>query len=193
MPLALRAAKNSVGNLYAHLFENPRQGVERNVYWSLTVPCSPVRWDDEEHECSVTCEWLVWPSRDWRQLDGATLATVTKPKVIESSFYLADHHPVGLEQLELSRSDIGAQFRVKVAGTFTLEGFDELDGTDMKFSLEGEVDFEGLVVVPGNLMSKPQSESEVLKAVAPYADLVNFDPPIFDGFRYVLRPALSEA
>jgi hypothetical protein len=63
----------------------------------------------------------------------------------------------------------------------------------MKFSLDGELDFEGLVVVPGNLISKPQNESEMPKAIAPCAELVNFDPPVFDRFRYVLRPAASDA
>jgi hypothetical protein len=48
--------------------------------------------------------------------------TVTEPKTFEASLYLAEHHPAQLEQLELSHSDIGTRFRVKVAGAFTSKG-----------------------------------------------------------------------
>ena len=193
MPLTLRTDNASVGNIYAHLFENARNGLSRNLYWSLTVPCLPIRWEEDDHECSITCEWLVWPVRDWRQLDGMSLSATMNPELRESSLYLSDHHPVSIDHLQLTFSGTGARFKVSLAGTVSLEGFDELDGTNMKFSLESEVNFEGLIVVPGNLIPKPQNESDVLDALAPYAELGAFAPPVLERFRYVLAPVAGDA
>lgn len=193
MPLAVHADPECRGELDAQLFENPRTGLPRNLYWSLTVPCAPVAWAGEVWDCSVTCEWLTWPVRHWAELDGMGLAAVTSPALVECSLYLAEHHPVRVESLALRRIGEGARFSVGLAGGVDIQGLDELDGRDIEFSLHGEVELEGLVVIPDNLFPKPQNESEVLAALRPYADLGSFGPPVFDRFRYLLAPVAATA
>ena len=193
MPLIVQPDPDCVGNIYAHLFENSQVGVPRNLYWSVTVPLLPVEWEEDEYECLLTCEWITWPIKEWTQLNGASLATSTNASLIESSLYFVEHHPVHIDRLELRKAAGGARFSVVVAGEFDLEGFGELDGKNIRFAVQREVDFEGIVVVPGNLSPKPQSASDVLQVLSPYVELGAFGQPVLDRFRYVLPPSVSEA
>lgn len=191
MLLLIRPNPASVGSVYAHLHEHPGTGLARNLYWSVTLPCLPIEFDEEEWRCSVTCEWIVWPVRDWRSLHGVSLSTAQNPTQIECSLYFGEHHPVHVEKLELRRTSVDSRFMVNIAGTFSLAGYGDLDGKGIRFSLHSEVELEGLVVVPGSLFPKPQTEAEVLEALRPYIELENFGLPVFDRFRYVLPPALG--
>jgi hypothetical protein len=142
----------------------------------------------EEFKVSVTCDWLGWPVRDWRRLDGMTRSTAVNPGLAECTLYLADHHAVRLRTLELRSVGVGARFRLSMAGSFDIYGFDDLDGTNLAFSIDSDVEFEGLVVVPENFIPQPQNEAEVLNALRSRVDLKGFCAPRLDNFRYVLAP-----
>src|SRR6266478_5239232 len=91
------------GELYAHVFENPSVGVSRNLFWNLRVEFAPVELDGEERDCSLACEWLVWPIRRWTDLSGLGIADVLHPEQVETSFYLAEHSPARLHELRVTR------------------------------------------------------------------------------------------
>ena len=193
MPLVVRPNPDLVGDIYAHLFGNELTGVPRGLYWSVTVPCVPIEWCEQQHECSITCEWLEWPIRSWKQLHGMSLSTVRNPALVECSLYFAEHHPIRLEKLELRRSGGGTRFRISLAGAFDLDGFDKHDGMNMRFSIESDIEFEGLIVVPDNLFPKPQGESEILQALQPFVELGAFGGAVLDRFRYILAPSIGDA
>jgi hypothetical protein len=191
MPLHLLNAPGAVGSLYVHLFENPKTGTKRGLYWSVTLPCAPVRWDDEDWDCAVTCEWLQWPIKRWMQLDGLGLRDTISRDDVECSVYLAEHHPVEVTSLALSRIQGTTRFRVTLQGSLDINGFDELDGSGIPVHIQAEVDFEGIVVVPGNLTSKPNDTNQVLALLSPFIDTDDLDEPQWDRFRYVLKPPQS--
>jgi hypothetical protein len=193
MPFHPSSDPNQRGALSAHLFENPSAGVRRGLFWSVTLPCLPVRWDEEDWDCSLTCDWLQWPVRNWIELDGASLATALEASNAECSVYLAEHHPVKLTSLTIRRIEDTHCFVVTVQGTLDVEGFDELDGESIPVNLESEVDFEYVTVVPANLTPKPANAIEALVALEPFIDTAEFQPPEWERFRYVLRLRLRHS
>lgn len=187
MTLSISFAQGQRGDLYGHLFENAAVGLPRNVYWNFSLPCSPIAWGGDEWECSLQCEWLRWRISDWTDLDGATLNDLDGFDRVECSLYLSSHHPVRLESLSLQRLPDTKRFVVQLSGAFDLHGYDELDGQNIPLKLHGEVDFEGVIVVPGNFSPKPSQAEEVARLVDPFISRSNLDEPKWDRFRYVLK------
>ena len=70
--------------IHGHLFENPRMGIPRGIYWALFVQFEPVSLDSEEWPSSLGCEWIEWPIRRWEELDGREV-TVTKTSEVSTA------------------------------------------------------------------------------------------------------------
>jgi hypothetical protein len=189
MPIRVASCAGGVGEIAAHLFENAYTGVRRGLYWSVDLPCASVRWGDEDCETSLICEWLQWRVSDWTGIDGASLRSAVDSASVECSFDLAEHHPVVLSSIALKRINAN-RFLVGIAGAVTVSGFDELDGQSV-FSIEGEADFTGLVLVPDNLFPKPSTEQEAADELAKFIDTSNLLPPQWDRFRYVFAPSAA--
>jgi hypothetical protein len=181
--------------IMAHLFENPRMGVPRAVYWSCNVEFLPIadtsgqdEGADAQWPCTLLCDWITWPVRDWRQIDGLTLAECLGPVELEASLYFYSMHQP-LTSIELS-------FRHTVANRFQVRGrlvgdFEDLEGSVLRgVSAEFEVDaeFVWLTVIPENLNPKTVTEAEALKALSAYADLQAYERPEWDDRRWLFRP-----
>lgn len=187
MALSISFAKEQRGVLYGHLFENAVVGLPRNLYWNLSLPCSPVAWGGDEWVCSFQCEWLRWRVSDWTDLDGAALSNLEELDSVQCSLYLSSHHPIRLESLSLQRLPDSTKFVVQLSGAFDLHGYDELDGQNIPLKLHGEVNFEGIVVVPENFSPKPSQAEEIARLVDPFISRSNLDEPKWDRFRYVFN------
>lgn len=175
------------GKIYAHLFENPRTGLTRNLFWNINLDLAPIELNGEEWESSFACEWLVWPIRQINDLDGMSLKQVVQPKLIESSIYLAGrHHPVTVTVLQIRRQ-AACGYRLDVVGAADLM----IDGKTINrsFSFECDLSFEGIVVVPDNLYPKPVGPSEVTAVLAPFISIEGLREPSWERFRYILDPA----
>lgn len=176
------------GNMYAHIFENPNVGVARGLYWAVTVDCEPIEWNGEDWPCSVTCEWLQWPIRRWEEIDGVGLETTIAPVDAECSFYLAEHNPVRIKSLSISREPNKNQFLVCISGAVELLGFDELDGEDIPFFVQGRVDFDGIILIPDNLSPKPSTPTDAIDILSEFLSMESLKEPRWDRFRYVFEP-----
>ena len=73
------------GSCYAHLFENPRVGVKRDLYWSFTVTFGRTEVDGTPIEPSMTVEWVRAGVRDWRSLPGLQIGTSALDEHAEAS------------------------------------------------------------------------------------------------------------
>ena len=188
MPIPQDAIRCTGGELYAHVFENRATGVPRRLFWALRLDCEPLRWADDDWETSILLEWLTWPILRWPELHGMSLDRVVCPEILNASFYLSEHHDVSLKALSLLRQG-GAVFRVAAAGAFSLGGFGQLDGSDLRFDVDGGVHFSGLYVVRNNLFPKPSTPAEASSVAARFIDLRDFGEPLWDGrFRYAFEP-----
>jgi hypothetical protein len=193
MPIRIANHALGTGSISAHVFENSSVGVKRGLFWSVTLPCSPVLWEGDECETSLSCEWLRWPIRNWCSLDGATLESTVVPREAECSFYLSEHHPVAVSSLKLTRIQGTVRFHVAIAGVLDLEGYGDLDAKGYELAVQGEATLENLVVVPGNLFPKPSDPVAARNALGEFIDVSNLTTPEWDRFRYVFSPAGDDA
>lgn len=174
------------GEIYAHVHENPRTGLTRNLFWNLQIACKPVRWEGEDWDCSLAIEWLTWPVTRWGELAGKRLATVSQPELVESSLYLVgSHHRLTLRSLELQAGNAGG-FVCEVAGNAALE----LDETErlLDVAIRCALTFTGIFVVAENLTPKPQTPQAAALSVSPFVSLEGLRPPRSEGWRFVLEP-----
>ena len=186
LPKQLRTQE--VGSIYGHVFENHIMGIARQLFWSVTLNCDPVRWNNEDWNCSFTTEWFVLPVAHWSDLDGITLSDVRNGQSIESSLYLGDHHPATLDAISLTRITGTRRFLVNIEAKVDIGGFDDLGGVGIPISLHGEAVFTGLVVVPENLHPKPDTPQKAVEALSAFISLSELREPEWQEFRYVFQP-----
>ena len=176
----------SGGEIYGHVFENPKVGVARDLYWNVRVEFEPVQFDGDDWECSLAVEWLTWPVRRWRDLNGMGLGQVRLRDSTECSFYLyAQHHPATFRHFKLRESG-PAIFEADFSAIADVH-----DGRGRRhFEVSGKCDlkFAGIVVVTDNLSSKPATSEDARMAVAEFLALDDLADPLSEQWRYVLEP-----
>jgi hypothetical protein len=175
------------GECYAYVFENPRMGVARGLFWNFILECAPVAWDGEEWDTSLLCDWVTMPNRNWNDPAEVSLREIPKRDLLEASFHLSEHHSVKLSRLEIAHREKG-HFRVRVGGTFDLTGYGELDAADIPFDLEGQVHFKGLIVMRNNLFPKPSTSADAIAVASAFLNLDGLSAPEFDGDRFLFEP-----
>lgn len=179
------------GEMYSHVFENPRMGIERDHFWSITIHFEPIEHAGNAWNCSMTTEWLRFGIRNWRELDGYELQPGINDAGVESSFYMTCHDLGRCTQLKLSYLQ-GNRFRVKMDLIVDFHGYAGGDEDPaMAVSADAEIEYTGLIVVPDNLFPNPQDAQDVCRVAAPFVDLTTYEAPERDDFRFVLRPRSS--
>src|SRR5262245_37184839 len=118
------------GKMYAHVHENRLTGLKRNLFWAVSIDFAPIRYADSDFRCRMSCEWIPWDARDWRQLDGQKLdveyeanGTVKNgPPSVEASFYMTEHDPARRVTLRL-RHDGAARFTAAMKMVVAFHGY----------------------------------------------------------------------
>ena len=185
---ALPAPKG--GEIHGHLFENPKVGVSRNVYWAIRVELGPLSFEGEDWDCSVEMEWLIFPIRSWTELDGITLSSLSAPDFAEASAYVVGQHcPASIDHLSLKRIGNSQQFRVEIKGSVSVDE----PGIPSRLTLDVDtvLPFTGVIVIPENLTPKPSDKTDVTAAVSCFLSPTSLGEPLWDRFRFVLPPALN--
>lgn len=177
------------GEIYSHIFENARTGLARKLIWSITVDFQPIMYGDDEFTCSMTCEWIPWPIRDWRELDGRQLNVEYGQNGVESSFYMGRHDLATHTALSIRRRRDNV-FSVKVDMLVDFQGYYGGDANPaMPIRAEVDVSFIGLLVIPGNLFPKPNSHAELQKVASEFVDLSAYQgPETWKSHGFVFRP-----
>ena len=81
------------------------------------------------------------------------------------------------------------RFRVELEMIVDFHGYVGGDANPaMRVGASTELQFTGLIVVPGNLDPKPTDEVAVISTASQFLDLSGYDPPLKQGFRYLFRP-----
>jgi hypothetical protein len=147
------------GDIHAHVFENSRIRLARNLFWNLCVDFEPVTRDDEEWSCSLLVDWLTWPVRRWQDIDGMVLGQVSHPELVECSLYLfGEHHWATLRHLRLIRTERN-NFLAEVDAVADVD----TDGGRRSVSVSTVCPgvFSGIIVIPGSLEPKPATVVEL--------------------------------
>lgn len=181
------------GEIYGHLFENPRAGVARNVYWACNIEFGPTMdADGGKWPCTMLCEWIVWPVRHWRELDGMSLAQCSDPLNVEASLYFFSAHQP-LTDLTLSLRHLRDD-RFRLAGQLTAD-LDDLEGQTLRgvrASFDVEAQLQGIILVPGSLTPKANTDVEASRVLAEFADPSAYEGPRRDDFRWLFRPSVRQ-
>ena len=179
------------GTLDGHVFENPRAGVPRGLYWKMTGDFAPIEHDGSEWPALVSVDWLTFDIRRWTELHGVDRARIHKPELVEASVYFMEiFQPAELVSLELRRIN-GVRFEAAVALSCELE---MLDGTPLPRSTiawRGPVELEGIVIERSNLFPKPSSRDEAIAVLDAFIDPADFSIPSGDDERFVFTPRES--
>lgn len=175
------------GECYAYVFENPRMGVQRALFWNFKLECASAAWRGKHQKPSLLCDWVTMPNRNWDDPSGVFLHDMPKRNLIESSFYLSAHLPVELSRLEIAHSGRD-RFRVRVGGSFGTTGHGALGRTETKFDIEGELRFKGLIVTRSNLFPKPSTPADAIAVADAFLNLDGLSPPDLDGDRFLFEP-----
>ncbi len=167
------------GTIYAHLYENARTGLARNLFWNLAITLA----DRTDRIESVQCEWLTFGARTWTDLGGLSLADCCNSELVECSYYRDnEHHWARLGALAFAAG------RPLETLAVSLSAGAQTGGSRADLNLECPVAFEGFIVVPANLSPAPATPEEARRALEPYVDTKRLAKPIWDRFRYVFRP-----
>jgi hypothetical protein len=178
----------SGGDIHCHLFENPRSGLARNIYWSITIDFQSIEYEGEDWQCSMTCEWLTWPLRDWRELGGQSLDLSYGDGGSESSFYMWQHDSGKSTRLHIG-SRTGNSFDVTMQMVVDFAGYRGPDRNPaMLVRGRATVPYTGVIVVPENLSPKPNTAVEVSHAVATYLDTTLLKAPERRNHAYWMEP-----
>lgn len=182
-----------------HLFENPSVGVPRGIYWSCNIDFAPLpgslesEEDDEGWPCTLLCDWITWPVRSWREIDGLTLESCVGPLAVEASLYFfGQHQPLSRIELSFHRTRAD-RFRVRGRFLADLEDIagDTLREVTAEFDLEGH--FSGVSVLPDNLFPKPKSEAQAIDALGKFADLQTYERPQWEEISWLFKPRIDDA
>jgi len=174
------------GEIYAHVFENPRAGIPRNLVWNISVEFEPVPLEGQDWECSFAVEWLTWPIRKWRDLAGLGIEDVLSPQTVEPSLYLmAEHHPATLNDLQFLGLQ-GRMFEAEILASAEIRADNKR--LTVPVSCVCSLRFGGVVVVRDNSEPKPVTVEQAGEAVSQFIELEGLRPPRLEEWRYVLEP-----
>lgn len=179
------------GELSAHLFENPRVGVERGVYWGVRLDFARLQYEGDWFQCAMECEWIPWQIRDWRDLDGRSLKCRLEGEFAEASFYVFEHGLAESVDLSIRRVE-GAEFEVSLSMIAEFEGWVGHDA-DPRLHVAGRarVPFEGVRFLPGHFDPAPHDADEALALAEPFLDLDAFSLEKTESGAWLLRPRVE--
>jgi len=180
------AMRAGAATIYGHVFENPRVGLVRNLFWNLFIDLDQSGEDGDGAIQSISCDWLTFAAHRWSDLDGVSLSDCRQPALIECSIYRdSEHHWAHLDSFSIRSG--AAVDRSNVTLTLHLPPESNSETAADRLDVECEVRFEGIIVVPGNFTSPPATPADAAILVAEFADLGALRPPIWDRFRYVFE------
>ncbi len=175
------------GEIYCHIFENQLTGVARDAYWSVTIDFAPLVYGKDTFRCNAMVEWLQLGKGDFRNIRQHRI-NLPDASHAEASFYMTEHDNASSTSMLLSYID-NDRFRVELEMIVDFHGYFGGDANPaMRVAASTELQFTGLIVVPGNLDPKPTDEAAVISTASQFLDLSGYDPPLNQGFRYLFRP-----
>ena len=179
--------KPNGGEIYCHIFENQHTGVARDAYWSITVDFAPIVYGKDKFRCNAMVEWLQFTKRDFRELAEYRIVLPDGSQA-EASFYINEHDNASSTSLTLNYLG-DDRFHVDLEMIVDFHGYAGGDANPaLRVVASTELQYTGLIVVPGNLDPKPEDEAGVIAAASQFVELASYDPPLKQGFRYLFRP-----
>ena len=183
MPLADTDFVAKGGSYYGHVFQNPRAGVPRSLYWSFTVDFERIPYLGAAWDSSLTIEWITLGLREFAGTHA--IASGSFPAA-EASLYLAEHHPIERWEGRMSWDASLPRCMFDYDVRLDFPGLDRDPVPGLHLAGRALLQFKGFIIVPRNLSPKPASVDEAAALLCQYFDMpcVGVD----EDWRYVFRP-----
>lgn len=181
----------SSGRVYCYLHENVATGLRRGLYWGCEVDFEPLSFEGDDQICSMTCEWIPWGIRSWRELDGRSIRGPYGHQGIEASFYARAHERARTVELSL-RSRGSAMFDLSMSMVVDYSGFaGGAADHEMEIAAQVVAPFEGVWLRPQSYDPAPSSDEEIEALAGEFLDLSEFRITEDPTGACVLRPRLD--
>ena len=135
-------------------------------------------WDS-----SLGIEWITLGAHKFAGVH--SISSALSPGA-EASLYLAEHHPIDTWEARISWDASPPQCVLDFDARLDFPGLDRDPVPGLHLTGRASLQFDGLIVVPGNLSPKPASLDEATALLQQY-----FHTPcvaVDEGRRYVFRP-----
>lgn len=176
------------GELYCHVFENESTGLGLDLFWSVTLNVIPPTSSASDPLCALTCEWLRFPVRNWRNLDGVVDEYSDGDSEKQASMYWLTHHPARKAKLQISRHK-GVEFTasIEMELDYVDQEFARLAGSSTVRSW-GVIDYLGLILLPSNLSAHSLAPTQMDNFVSKFVDLSVYNEKEAYNTGYLYRP-----
>src|SRR5262249_49696899 len=139
----------------------------RGLYWSFTVDFGSIRYLGRTWDSSLTAEWITLGIREFA---GAhSISSSSSPRG-EASLYLAEHHPIDTWEVRISWDSSLPKCVVDFDVRLDFPGLDDDPVPGLHFTGRAPLQFDGFIIVPGNLSPKPASVDEATELLQQYFD-----------------------
>ncbi len=174
------------GSFFAHLFENPSVGLERDLYWNFTLDFEPVHYLDQEWDISAAVEWIRL-AKSQSPLDNVVEMSAHKQPNAEASFYLAEHWQSDEWQLNVESANGNRSWKADFAFLVDFAGLDDDPVPNLKIKGSVAIGFAGFIVIPENLSPKPGTVEEAAELLSQYVTLDSSFSCTDETWRYVFN------
>lgn len=184
MPITTQNFVPQSGQLTAYLFENPRTGLARNLFWNIDFDFHPFEYEVEQEDPNCLVDWLTLP-KDCDLWSSPTAFSKVIQSNAEVSCYLEGRHIDATEWVfELRPAEDGLTWHLDYALSLASETLELTAGKHLELSGRTQLTFRGLMIGKESLTPKVTSEQDARRALAPFFDACAYD--CCDEGRYFL-------
>lgn len=178
------------GEVYCHIFENENTGLQRGLFWSVTLDVNPPTKHMQGDSSSISCEWMRWSVRNWQDLCVNREAFDWNDSEKEASLYWLGYHAAKNATVSVRRQNQkGSMFHVHI-NMDVVYTEDSLANLAISTVVEssGIVPFTGLIIVPENIGISRDDDRAIDEAVAEYVDPAWFHKKQVTKNGYIFKP-----
>ncbi|MFD2232165.1 hypothetical protein [Alkalimarinus sediminis] len=180
--------KAKSGSISGFIFENPSVGLKRGLFISIEVDFEPIKYGDNEWECSLASEWIPFKGNNWYELESIDFQDEFVKEMNETTFYLTTHDWCNDVHIELKREERNL-FNLKLKANADFSGYYGGDeNSSMPITVDLTVPFTNFIIRRDNLFPKPNSIEEALVVSNEFIDTTTFKEPSFDGEVFKFEP-----
>lgn len=167
------------GKMESIIFENKNIGLQRSIFYSLSISLKPFNYESEPVSTSLELEWINLNTTNWRGLENKEFAFPLNPKAgyIDASIYLSSEHIyVDITKIifgKISENNI----EVQIFGSINFNTSGHKNCKNTKFNIRTTITYEALTLYQDILEPIEKNLKKATEVAQQYVELEDFDPP----------------
>ena len=175
------------GTLSAHLFENPRVGVNRDLYWSVCFDFAPFEYDGGKVETNCMVDWLVFPQPKSALQQSMSLSNSLYPKGEASCYFLGTHLEVSSWEFSLRPTEAAKRWALEYELSVDFWNLEEDGSTELKLVGTTDLEFGGFDIVKDNFAPKVTTSEDAFDLLKQHIPIEEGWNCYDEGFKFVIR------